>query len=324
MNAPTQYQQRQRRQRQGTPRRGGTRSHSRHPLPVRMIRAYVRRWKRGNRQQRRRQAAITLVALCCVIALVAALVQVVRYHIAVTAARSNQAALSALYDFNPGNIIDDAHFFNPDAMTRDEVQQFLDDHVSQGCSEGQCLNTMTFDTTDQPADDYCNAYAGGTGQRAADIIDGAARACGVSQQVLLTMLQKEQQLISTVNPSDFQLKAAMGLSCPDNDHCDPQYAGFFQQVYGSAKRYQYYRVHEDQYGYHARRLNYVAYNPDPSCGGDTIYIENDATALLYIYTPYQPNTAALKAGAGTGDSCSTYGNRNFALIYTGWFGSAHN
>ena len=51
-----------------------------------------------------------------------------------------------------------------------------------------------------------------------------------------------------------------------------------------------------------------------------VYIENTATALLYIYTPYQPNLAALEAGAGEGDACSTYGNRNFSIIYSGWFG----
>ena len=45
------------------------------------------------------------------------------------------------------------------------------------------------------------------------------------------------------------------------------------------------------------------------------------TALLYIYTPYQPNEAALKAGAGEGDACSTYGNRNFAIIYNSMFGN---
>ena len=52
-----------------------------------------------------------------------------------------------------------------------------------------------------------------------------------------------------------------------------------------------------------------------------VYIENKATALLYIYTPYQPNEAALKAGAGEGDACSTYGNRNFAIIYNSMFGN---
>ena len=92
-------------------------------------------------------------------------------------------------------------------------------------------------------------------------------------------------------------------------------------MYGAAKRYQYYVQHEDRYGYHAGTLNYIQYNPDASCGGSNVYIENKATALLYIYTPYQPNTAALNAGVGEGDACSTYGNRNFAIIYNSMFGS---
>ena len=144
---------------------------------------------------------------------------------------------------------------------------------------------------------------------------------GISQKVLLTVLQKEQHLLTATNPNDFQFKAAMGLSCPDDANCDPTYAGFFKQVYGAAKRYQYYIRHEGRYGYHAGRLNYIQYNPNASCGGSNVYIENRATALLYIYTPYQPNAAALEAGAGEGDSCSSYGNRNFAIIYHSMFGS---
>ena len=120
---------------------------------------------------------------------------------------------------------------------------------------------------------------------------------GISQKVLLTVLQKEQHLLTATNPNDFQFKAAMGLSCPDDANCDPTYAGFFKQVYGAAKRYQYYLRHEGRYGYHAGRLNYIQYNPNASCGGSNVYIENRATALLYIYTPYQPNAAALEAGA---------------------------
>lgn len=157
---------------------------------------------------------------------------------------------------------------------------------------------------------------------AAAIIDKSARACGISQKVLLTVMQKEQHLVTAVEPTDLQYKAAMGLSCPDDANCDPAYAGFFRQVYGAAHRYQYYVAHESAYGYHANALNYIQYHPDAGCGGTNVYIENKATALLYIYTPYQPNDASLAAGFGEGDSCSSYGNRNFALIYTNWFGAA--
>ena len=55
-----------------------------------------------------------------------------------------------------------------------------------------------------------------------------------------------------------------------------------------------------------------------------VYIQNQATAGLYNYTPYRPNQAALDAGYGTGDSCSAYGNRNFWLYFTDWFGSTQH
>ena len=189
------------------------------------------------------------------------------------------------------------------------------------CSGERCLKSMTFSTESQSADEYCQAYDGGPNESAAAIVYKAGKACGISQKVLLTVLQKEQHLLTATNPNDFQFKAAMGLSCPDDANCDPTYAGFFKQVYGAAKRYQYYIRHEGRYGYHAGRLNYIQYNPNASCGGSNVYIENRATALLYIYTPYQPNAAALEAGAGEGDSCSSYGNRNFAIIYHSMFGS---
>ena len=50
-------------------------------------------------------------------------------------------------------------------------------------------------------------------------------------------------------------------------------------------------------------------------------LENRATVALYVYTPYQPNEAALAAGSGTGDYCSSYGNRNFYNYFTKWFGN---
>lgn len=256
---------------------------------------------------------LVIVVFICVIALTAALVNLVREHIKIQHVQQDQEQLLQSYDFNPGNIISDDNFFNSSAMTRDEVQSFLDD-------QGGDLASMTFDTEDMSGDSICSDWSGAQGESAALIIADSATACGISQKVLLTMLQKEQHLVTATDPSDFQLKSAMGLSCPDDDSCDPAYAGFFRQVYGAAKRFRYYIAHERRYDYHAGRLNYIQYNPIASCGGSDVYIENTATALLYIYTPYQPNEAALAAGSGTGDDCSSYGNRNFDLIYNTWFG----
>ncbi|NEG70032.1 hemagglutinin [Bifidobacterium sp. BRDM6] len=264
---------------------------------------------------------VTAVVALVVVALIVALVNFLSYQVDVQQAKHKQDQLAELYDFNPGDIISDDQFFNGSAMNEQQIQSFLDDEGAN-CTGDNCLATKTFDVTDKAATDYCSAYdADDSGKEtAATIIYKTAQACSVSPKVLLTMLQKEQNLVTATDPTDFQFEAAMGLSCPDTDDCDPEYAGFFNQVYGSASRYQYYVANESQYGYSEHDLNYIQYNPDASCGGSEVYIENKATALLYIYTPYQPNIAALEAGAGEGDSCSTYGNRNFSLIYEGWFG----
>ena len=257
---------------------------------------------------------IPTVAVVVVVALVAGLVRFTNWRAQVRAAEAAQLELTRTYDFNPGNIISDGQFFNGSAMSQAEVQSFLD-------TQGGSLAAMTFDTSNESGEGLCADYTGTKGESAAAIIDQSARACKVSQKVLLTVMQKEQHLVTAVDPSDYQLMAAMGLNCPDTADCDPAYAGFFRQVYGAAKRYRYYLEHEEQYGYTAHNLNYIQYHPNAACGGAQVYIENKATALLYIYTPYQPNIAALAAGNGTGDSCYSYGNRNFALIYTSWFGS---
>ena len=60
--------------------------------------------------------------------------------------------------------------------------------------------------------------------------------------------------------------------------------------------------------------------PESGCGSAPVTIKNLATASLYTYTPYQPNTAALAAYPGEGDRCSSYGNRNFFRLFQKYFG----
>lgn len=277
-------------------------------------------WAKATLVQKIKATLVSSVAIICVMALAMGTVRFVQWRIEVRAAETRQAQLVKTYDFDPGNIISDGQFFNANAMSQAEIQSFLDKEGA-ACSGDNCLKSKTFDTTDQTANEYCAAYGGAKHETAAAIIYKTGKACGISQKILLTVLQKEQHLVTAATITDFQYKAAMGLNCPDTANCDPEYAGFFKQVYGSAKRYRYYVAHEDQYGYHANALNFIRYHPDKSCGGANVLITNKATALLYIYTPYQPNDAALAAGVGEGDSCSSYGNRNFAIIYQGWFGS---
>lgn len=277
--------------------------------------------KRGGTSLRRAQTlGAALMAVVLVVALCILAVRFVSYRLMVGRVIRHQEELSQEYIFNPGKIITDHRFHDTVDMNADDVQAFLNNHEAS-CNGSTCLRSLQMDVPDRPGDGLCDAYKGGKKQSAAQIIDGAARSCGISQKVLLTMLQKEQHLVATNHPpTQVQLRSAMGLSCPDDADCDTRYAGFFNQVYGAAHRFRYYQAHRNQYAYQTKALNDVRFSPDVSCGSGKVYIENDATALLYIYTPYQPNEAALQAGDGEGDRCSSYGNRNFVIIYNNWFG----
>ncbi|OZG51400.1 hypothetical protein [Pseudoscardovia suis] len=236
---------------------------------------------------------------------------------------SEQALLARQYGFNPGLIIADDEMTDSTSLTTDEIQDFLDTRGA-GCSGDSCLATKTFDTNDEKKDSLCDGYTKASDQTAAQIISGVATSCGINPKVLIVMLQKEQGLVTAANPTNKNYTIAMGLSCPDDGDCDAAYYGFFNQVFGAAHRLKYYQAHFKDYNYRPKQTAYIQYNPDESCGGTKVYIENDATAMLYIYTPYQPNKAALEGLAdgsgGEGDSCSTYGNRNFTLFYNAWFG----
>ncbi len=232
--------------------------------------------------------------------------------------KQSQTSEAEKYDFNPGRIVSDAKFFDSSAMTATQVQAFLNEKGA-ACTGDMCLRSAAFATRSIAKDAECNGYEGGGRQSAARIIDQTARSCRISQRTLLVMLEKEQGLIRTTQPTTRKYAAAMGLSCPDTAKCDTTYAGFFEQVYGAARRLRYYQDHPDQYNYHSGRVNTIAYSPDSSCGTGRVYIENTATALLYIYTPYQPNKAALSGSFG--DRCSSYGNLNFSRLWRQWFGS---
>ena len=89
-----------------------------------------------------------------------------------------------------------------------------------------------------------------------------------------------------------------------------------------AKQWARYRVDPGKYNYQAGQTVTILWNvAESGCGGAPVTIKNQATASLYNYTPYQPNAASLAAYPGTGDQCSSYGNRNFFFLYQSYFGS---
>lgn len=224
-------------------------------------------------------------------------------------------------DWDPGYIIDDSVFYDSDSMTANEVQSFLNSKVRTCRGSLPCLKDFGMATEDRPADAYCDGYTGVAWESAAQIIDKVARSCGISHRVLLVTLEKEQSLVTGTAPTAWNYQAAMGQGCPDFGSCNPATAGFFRQVYFSARQWEIYRLNPNSFGYREQRWNTILYNPNTSCGTKSVFIHNQATAALYIYTPYTPNAAALSNMYGVGDSCSTYGNRNFWRLFTDWFGN---
>ena len=228
-----------------------------------------------------------------------------------------------LSKFSPGNIVSDAVFFAPDTMSSGAIQSFLNGKVAS-CKAGfTCLKDYRQATTTRPADAYCNGYTGASNETAAEIIRKVAISCGVNPQALLVTLQKEQGLVTSREPSATRYRIAMGFACPDTAACDTRYYGFHNQVYSAARQFQLYRASSYFTWYAPGKTWNILFHPDSArgCGTSPVHIANDATAGLYYYTPYQPNAAALRAGYGEGDRCSSYGNRNFYNYFTDWFGS---
>jgi len=222
-------------------------------------------------------------------------------------------------DFNPGFIVSDENFFNPGALTADQVQAFLNSQVPSCRSGYVCLKDYRQATPDLAPTLRCAAYPGSPSDRASDIIAKVGAVCGISQKALIVLLQKEQSLVTDTWPLDGQYRHATGYSCPDTAPCDPAYAGFFYQVYWAAYAFQAYRANNG--GNYHPGVNTILWNPNAGCGASQVNIANLATAGLYTYTPYRPNQAALDNLYGEGDGCSSYGNRNFWRLWWDWFGS---
>ncbi len=292
-----------------------------------------------------------------------------------TAAYTHTASAVSSANWKAGDIIDDALFYDNAAMSVDQIQSFLNSKVpvcdTQGTQSASDLGypTMTHaqyaamkqwpgppyvclkDYYQVPRSDVIvNNYSGSVPAgaiSAAEIIKKAADTYGVSPKSLLVLLHKESLGPLTVDtwPLQSQYKNAMGMGCPDTAPCDPQYAGFYNQMMNAAERFYTYKNNPTSFRHQPFAYNNIYFNPGPCktygsngtcsvwygrygykrdidyCKSSSVYIETRATAGLYNYTPYQPNAEALNNLYGSGDDCSAYGNRNFWRIYSDWFGS---
>jgi Repeat of unknown function (DUF5648) len=247
--------------------------------------------------------------------------------------------------FNAGRIMDDFVFFNPATMSVGDIQAFLNAKVPVCDTNGSqpyggttraayaatkgysapftCLKDYRQNTIYKPAEaGLCSGFTAGN-YSAAEIIYHVGHSCGINPRVLIVLLQKEQSLITDDWPWSIQYRSATGYGCPDTAPCDAEYYGFFNQVYSAARQFKRYARDANLFTYRSGRNNYIQYNPNAACGGSNVFIQNQATAGLYNYTPYQPNPSALANLYGSGDACGAYGNRNFWRMFNDWFGTTN-
>lgn len=184
--------------------------------------------------------------------------------------------------FDPSDLLSDEEFLDVSAMTREELNQFL--------QRGFLGSFVTEDVHGVPV------YA-------SQIIWDAAQEFGLNPKFLLVLLQREQSLIEDDLPTQDQLDWAMGYAvcddCAKNDPRIQKFKGFGNQVYYAAKRIrESYLTDLEDRGF---TESGVGPGIEAKIDGTIVVPVNKVTSALYTYTPH------------------LHGNKNFVMIWNRWF-----
>lgn len=200
-----------------------------------------------------------------------------------------------------GNVVPDSFLATPSHLTSPSaIQSFLDKKILT-CEIAVCINNYNE-----------------LGVSAATLLFNAASQYNINPEYLVALIQSQTGLITDTTPSANQFGHAAGFSCTSQDgNCQ-----FSKQVSLAAKFFS-----DAQSGaitplYQSGSTYTVRFNINEVCGSSELTIKNQATALLYSYNQnfnYQPNQSAITAEYGQGDSCSSYGVRNFHNYAYDWF-----
>ena len=193
--------------------------------------------------------------------------------------------ISLARNYNPNNIITDQELFNKDALNKTAIQKFLERENSVLARYSQVADSLP--------------------KKASEIIWEVSQRHSINPKFLLTTLEKEQALISKSQATEKALDWATGYSCFGGS-CNEKYRGFYNQIDAAAETQQIYRQKANQFSF---RVNQAAktfddYNLTPA---------NQATANLFIYTPYVGYSPELGVTKPYG------GNRLFWRIWHRYF-----
>lgn len=200
------------------------------------------------------------------------------------------AAPAAAVVFNPHRILSDAELRDAESLSSTAIQQFLE---QKGSVLGAFRETVE-----------------GEQLTAAQIVYRVANRTGISPKFLLAVVEREKGLLRKSSSSSKQsdLDWATGYSCFAGS-CNEKYRGFFNQVDSTA-------ITQNIYLERASSFAYQVGKPAQTRDGFTVTPENQATASLYIYTPYVGHAPELGITNGLG------GNRLFHNIWQQFFTDA--
>ncbi len=251
-------------------------------------------------------------------------------------------APSASAAYAGGRIIDDAVFRDANTMSADQIQTFLESKNS-GLKNFRPANGIECYGSDSKERELYEAAGASCSEEylASRIIYYAARIYGVNPRVILATLQKEQSLITTTNPTSWQLSQAMGYGCPTTGDCSGSSNFAYQIDSGTwVMRYHYERANRNNswwtpssswtcgtkknfYSPNLYPRQNVTFKDGNGTSYRTHYMENAATAAFYCYTPHAYNNPKGLYGLPKYGTKGQYytGSYNFVRSFENWFGS---
>ncbi len=189
--------------------------------------------------------------------------------------------------FDPNHILDDSDIFDVNAMDHADLITFLR-------AKGTLANAQVTDID-------------GVTKTAADVIWRVANTYKLNPKYLLALIQKEQSLVEDPAPSQRQFDWAAGYgvcdSCSTNDPSISDFKGFANQLEWAAKQYREKYLLQILSG--GTTLGGTRPGLTIDVDGMPVTPVNNATAMLYAYTPH------------------LHGNLNLWRIWQRWFSQAY-
>lgn len=170
--------------------------------------------------------------------------------------------------FNPNLVLDDNDIFEIGSMTLSRLQALMSAKGTLGGYRARDID--------------------GVEKSAAEIIWRVAGSYQINPRYLLAVMQKEQSLVEDPNPTQKQFDWAMGYgvcdSCSLNDPSIQDYKGFANQVEWAAKQYR--EKYLMQILGSGKTISGIAPGKTVMIDGQAVTPANNATAMLYTYTPH--------------------------------------